>query len=138
MLLVTAVTCNVMATYFTLYHTSINHNSLLCYFCRYDKDTIMHLETALHIPHFYSMDNGSRVPGLEAFCVLLNRLTYPSRLTQLIQTYGRSPSMISRIFNHTLSDLYDRYHTKLQWIRHSYADFQQFSQSISAVSPLDC
>lgn len=94
------------------------------------------MAAALRIPEEYELDNGGRVPGVEAFCILLNRLSYPNRLSQLIQSFARSPSMISRIFNHALCDLYDRFQHKLHSIHHTYANFESFAELIGAVSPL--
>lgn len=51
--------------------------------------------------------------------------------------YARSHTMISRIFNHTLDDVYNRHKQKLSDIRHTYADYQKFSRQIHAKCPLD-
>lgn len=104
--------------------------------CRYDKATLLRLVEALRIPEQYVMDNGSVVPGTEAFVVLLNRLSYPNRLSHHIRTFGRSSSMISRIFNCVLSDLHERFHTKLDSIHHDYVDYEHLCQLVASISPL--
>lgn len=84
----------------------------------------------------YILDNGSQVSGTEGFKILLNRLTYPNRPSQRIQTFGRSPIMVSLIFNHMLRDLYDRYHMTLKSRHRQHVNYELFSQFIAAISLL--
>ena len=54
---------------------------------------------ALAIPDKYTCVQGTITTGMEALMVLLRRLSYPNRLCDLVQLFGRSQSELSFIFN---------------------------------------
>lgn len=82
---------------------------------RFTADEIQQIVVALRMPGIVILDNGSKVHCVEAFCITLRRLTYPCRLFDLMDIFGRSQCMISRIFNHTLRILYQRWRPRLLW-----------------------
>eukprot|EP00834_Sanchytrium_tribonematis_P001662 NODE_42_length_34079_cov_0.552619.p26 type:complete len:107 gc:universal NODE_42_length_34079_cov_0.552619:18076-18396(+) len=51
---------------------------------RFHKDDIFQLITLLEIPDTISLPNGSKCTRTTAFCVLLRRFSYPSRLFDLV------------------------------------------------------
>lgn len=104
--------------------------------CRFDKAGIAQLINLLGIPDEYIMDNQSRVNGSEAFIIFLYRMVYPCRLTSLVPVFGRSNSMLSRIFNHVLNDLYERFNHKLTDIKHTYVDLATLSTIVGNKAPL--
>lgn len=104
--------------------------------CRFAKEDVLQLIEVLAIPAQYTLDNGSHVPGAEAFVIFLNRLSYPNRLKDHIETFARSHSMISRIFNVVVDDIYTRFHDKLTNIKHSYVNYEELSDAVARVSPL--
>ena len=56
---------------------------------RFYRNDVYRLAEALGIPNEFVCYNGSTFSGLESFCVLLKRLAYPSRYSDLIPTFGR-------------------------------------------------
>ena len=56
-----------------------------------------------------------RVPSLEAFCIMLQRLAYTTRLSVLSMYYGRSPGVLSRIINRMYEVIYAQLHPLLHW-----------------------
>lgn len=53
----------------------------------------------LCIPEKYKCDQGTTATGMEALLILLRRLAYPNRLSDLVPFFGHSKSDLSRIFN---------------------------------------
>lgn len=50
-----------------------------------------------------------RVSSLEAVCVVLYRLSWPTRLNEAIRFFGRDRSAVSRIFNLTVGRIHDQF-----------------------------
>lgn len=69
----------------------------LIYVCRFAKNDIHQLLLHLSIPAFYKCPNGTVASGLEAFLILLRRLTYPNRLSDLCLLFGRPEPELSVI-----------------------------------------
>lgn len=90
----------------------------------------------LGIPDEYVLDNSSRISGIEAFVITLNRLVYPNRLRDMVGTFARSHSMLSRVFNHVLDFLYEKHKQKLSDLRHNYVDYQKIAAIIGKRCPL--
>lgn len=57
------------------------------------------LVEALEIPLVYICYQGSRFTAMEALMIMLRRLTYPNRLCDLVNIFGRSEPELSMIFN---------------------------------------
>ena len=51
---------------------------------RFQKVNVLHLVTALRLPNRFLFKNGTIATSLEGLCVLLCRLAYPNRLTDMI------------------------------------------------------
>ena len=75
------------------YHTSYK------FILRFAKDDLERLYAALAIPEAYTCGQGTKATGMEALMILLRRLSYPNRLSDLVQLFGRSQSELSLIFN---------------------------------------
>ena len=60
---------------------------------RFYKDDIRNLCVELGIPREFRARNGTALSGEEGLCVLLKRLSYPKRLGDLSEIYGRSISV---------------------------------------------
>ena len=67
--------------------------------CRFEKHDIPRLFSALEIPDKYKCEQGTIVSGMEALLILLRRLVYPNRLSDLVKLFGRSTAELSYIFN---------------------------------------
>lgn len=70
---------------------------LLFFFFRFSKDDIRVLYNSLSIPSWYKCPNGTVAGGMESFLLLLRRLTYPNRLCDLCQLFGRPEPELSMI-----------------------------------------
>ena len=57
------------------------------------------LAVALDLPEMMTATNGLRWSRVEGLCILLRRLAYPCRLSDLVHIFGRGVSDISRIAN---------------------------------------
>ena len=57
---------------------------------RFLKRDIQLLHDKLQLPQELVTANGSKFDGIEALCILLRRLAYPCRYSELIPRYGRS------------------------------------------------
>lgn len=82
---------------------------------RFQREEIYMIVVALRLPDIFILDNGSKVHCVEAICISLRRLAYPCRLFDLIDIFGRSQSMLSRIFNATLRFIFVRWRHLLIW-----------------------
>ena len=69
---------------------------------RFGKDDIRTLYDALSIPGVYKCPNGTVAGGLEALLILLRRLTYPNRLCDLGQLFGRPEPELSMIVHEVI------------------------------------
>ncbi len=85
---------------------------------RFSKEDLLRLKTALRMPQYFVMHNRAKASGLEALCILLRRLAYPNRLTDLTPLFGRSKFDLSRLFNMALDHVYDTF-------AHLLSDFNQ-------------
>ena len=56
---------------------------------------------------------------MEALCILLKRLAYPCRYTDMVPRFGRNPSELCLIFNTAVDFIYEHHHHRL----HSWDQF---------------
>ena len=61
------------------------------------------------------LDNGMSIPGIEAFCVMLHRLSYASCLCMMLHLYGRSPVVLSRMVTWMIKLVYLWVQPILHW-----------------------
>ncbi|CAB4023789.1 Hypothetical predicted protein, partial [Paramuricea clavata] len=66
---------------------------------RFEKYDIPRLRDALKIPDRYTCCQGTVVGGLEALLIMLRRLAYPNRLSDLTPIFARTEYELSLIFN---------------------------------------
>ena len=81
---------------------------------RFRKVDISRLMDELHFPATIECKNGTRCSGEYAFCLLLFRMAYPTRLYDLQSTFGREYSQLSRIFAAAVAFMYDTHRGKVQ------------------------
>lgn len=60
------------------------------------------------------------VLGKEGLCIVLRRLTYPNRLTDLVHMFKRDEGTISRIFNYMIKWIYAKHATRLHSLEQNY------------------
>ncbi|ETI30432.1 hypothetical protein F443_22444 [Phytophthora nicotianae P1569] len=65
---------------------------------RFGKTHLAILLWKLQLPAFFSTEEGYRTSGIEGLCIVLERLSYPSRWRELKDRYGRHESNLSSIF----------------------------------------
>ena len=68
-------------------------------FFRFRKNDMFRLHNALSLPEKYVCSQGTVATGMEALMILLRRLSYPNRLSDLVQLFGRRKSELSLVFN---------------------------------------
>ncbi|CAN0531788.1 unnamed protein product [Ectocarpus sp. 12 AP-2014] len=62
------------------------------------KEDMSRLFAELRFPEQVRLENGSTFSGEEAFLLLLMRMRYPGRLSNLERYFGREYSQLSRLF----------------------------------------
>ena len=83
---------------------------------RFAKMDIPLLAEALGIPEKFICHQGTRSERIEGLCMLLKRLTYPSRYSDLIPRFGRPVPLLSMISNTVLDFIYNEQGHKItQW-----------------------
>ena len=77
-------------------------------FCRFKRPEFRRVLHDLQFPDKITLQSRHTVTGEECLLLLLRRLTYPVRFCDLAQTFGRSESPLSIIFNHALDHVYEK------------------------------
>lgn len=67
--------------------------------CRFQKANMTRLLRVLEIPPKYYCPQGTTASGIESLMIVLRRLAYPNRLSDLVPIFGRSKTELSFIFN---------------------------------------
>ncbi|XP_028411590.1 protein ALP1-like isoform X2 [Dendronephthya gigantea] len=114
---------------FTIDLDKIDENACINLF-RFAKNDIHQLLLHFSIPAFYKCPNGTVASGLEAFLILLRRLTYPNRLSDLCFLFGRPEPELSMIVHQILNDIYERYHYLLEELDQNWIQVDVFARAI--------
>ena len=77
---------------------------------RFTKNEILRLAEALNIPETFLCHQGTTPPGIEGLCLLLRRLTYPCRYSDLIPRFGRPGPELLTLLTFLLTYLLHRIH----------------------------
>ena len=100
---------------------------------RFEKQHIPLLAKALRIPPYLIMEQRSRVTGIEGLCILLKRVAYPCRYSDMIHRFARPVPVLSMVTNKVLNHLYQIHgHRLTQWndtILHPQA-LEQYAEAI--------
>lgn len=67
---------------------------------RFKREDISLLQIYLQIPEIINLGNRIKVPGSLALLILLKRLSYPNRLSDLSIFFGKSKSYLSQVINY--------------------------------------
>ena len=73
---------------------------------RFRKDHVFRLFDALNIPDRITTSQGTVCEGIEGLCILLKRLAFPCRYTDMVPIFGRNSSELCLIFNAVLDNIY--------------------------------
>ena len=76
---------------------------------RFPRDQLLKLCDLLEFPEWIIANNGSKIKGLHALCLLLSRLAYPQRLHDDEKLFGRARSDLSEFFNAALFHVHDKF-----------------------------
>ena len=83
---------------------------------RVHKHDLPALAEALNIPNEFNLPQRSICDGMEGLCVLLRRLAYPCRYSDIMPRFGRPPPVLSMITNKVLDYIYETHsHRIIQW-----------------------
>ncbi|ETV69898.1 hypothetical protein H257_14497 [Aphanomyces astaci] len=66
---------------------------------RFDMRDVLQLTTLLGVPNVVVTSSFDRLLGVEAMCVMLRRLRYPTTYYDKVATFGRSREQLCRVFN---------------------------------------
>ena len=81
---------------------------------RFGKQDLDLLRRNLQIPDEIVCSQRSVCGGMEAMCILLKRLAYPCRYTDMVPRFGRNPTELCLIFNEVLDFIYTSHRHRLQ------------------------
>ena len=101
---------------------------------RFCKNDIPLLADVLRIPGYLVCSQGTICGGIEGLCILLWRLAYPCRYSDLVQRFGRPVPELSMISNTVLNYIYDNHHQRVtDWNRTllSPAKLEEYARAIS-------
>ncbi|OWZ21783.1 hypothetical protein PHMEG_0003613 [Phytophthora megakarya] len=96
---------------------------------RFDVSGVMALGRSFLLPEYVVTTHRDKVHFTEALSILLYRLSYPKRLYDMMQLFGRSTGQLSRIIQHMVLYLYRRFESIIYFQRrvcteriHRYAE----------------
>ena len=80
---------------------------------------IYNLKNVLNIPEKIVTCQRKVSSGVDALCILLKRLAFPCRYTNMVLTFGRNETKLCLIYNHILDYICTQHHHRLQpWNQH--------------------
>ena len=83
---------------------------------RVNKHDLPALAEALQIPDVFKCRQRSISDGMEGLCMLLRRLAYPCRYSDMIARFGRPTPVLSMITNEVIDYIYNNHsHRITQW-----------------------
>ncbi|XP_069109973.1 uncharacterized protein [Argopecten irradians] len=104
---------------------------------RFSKDDLYIVCQALNIPMKITCSNGTVCTGLEGFCILLRRLSYPCRLEDLRPLFGRSAAELSYIFNEVLDYVHNVHGHLLENLNRPWLSIQNLEQFAASIQRRD-
>lgn len=88
-------------------------------FFRFDKCDLPFLAEVLNIPDIFKCPQRSTLPGMEGLCILLNRMAYPCRYSDMINLFGRPVPFLSMATNVVLDFIFETHgHRITRWNNH--------------------
>ena len=70
------------------------------------------LSEALHLPNYFTCQQGTICDGIEGLCIALRRFAYSCRLSDLIPRFGRPVPELSMISSHVVDTIYQEHNTE--------------------------
>ena len=81
---------------------------------RFQKSHIFQLFEILNVPETLVTSQGTVCDGVESLCILLKRLAFPCRYTDMVPIFGRSSVELCLIFNTLVDHFYDLHSHRLR------------------------
>ena len=81
---------------------------------RFTKGDLLSLKIALALPEKLVCPQRTTCSGIEGLCILLKRLAFPCRFTDMVPRFGRNPTEICLIFNTVLDFVFTAHHHRLE------------------------
>lgn len=81
---------------------------------RFRKPHLLSLVNALRFPEKFVCPQRTVCSATEGLCILLKRLAFPCRYTDMVSRFGRNPTELCLIFNTVLDYVYTTQHHRLQ------------------------
>ena len=83
---------------------------------RFRKSDLPVLSEALHLPNYFTCQQGTIFGGIEGLCIALQRFPYPCRLSDLIPRFGRPVPELSMISSLVVDTIYQEHNHRItQW-----------------------
>lgn len=98
---------------------------------RFEKEDIPRLAVLLGLLEFINTPNRLTISRHEAMCILLRRLAYPARLSDVSIVFGRHPADIRTIFNRTLSFIFEQHGQRLRTFIHPWLNLPALAQTVA-------
>ena len=102
---------------------------------RFKKRDLPLLPEVLQIPDSFTCYQRSVVSGMEALCILLRRLSYPCRYSDIIPRFGLPVPVLSMVSNDVLDFIYNTHNHRLTQWNHTVlnpAALQIYSDAVTA------
>ena len=97
------------------------------------KDDIPNLLICLGTPDKVVCSQGTSCTGLEGLCILLKRLAYPCRYTNMVSRFGRNPAEICLILNEMLSLVFNTHHHRLESLEQPFLSPKNLSRYADSI-----
>jgi hypothetical protein len=97
---------------------------------RFDKCDILRLADVLGLEEEYSNEIRIKWGKIEGLCILLKRLVYPNRLTDIIWMFGRHKCVLSSIVNIMLEDVYIKHGDRLLTLNQQWLHVNEFADTV--------
>ncbi|KAK7093202.1 uncharacterized protein [Littorina saxatilis] len=92
---------------------SLPQNFVQKFFRFHTTDDVVQMSDLLQMPAEMQAVNGTKASGLEVLCIVLRRLAYPCRFSDLCALFPRTEPELCLLFNLGIHHIYDRFHHKL-------------------------
>lgn len=103
----------------SLFYNKIDTELISCFlfkeYFRFERDDIPKLLRCLHFPVQIRIKNRSVETGRNVLLMTLRRLSYPNRLSELVNFFSRSRGELSQFINYGLLHIYKRFRHLLAW-----------------------
>ena len=101
---------------------------------RFERGDIERLADVLQLPPTFECPQGSVCDGIDGLCILLRRLAYPCRYSNMVSRFARPVPVLCMISNVVLNYIYDLHHRRItawnQAILNPLA-LQQYADAVS-------